>query len=140
MRETEASTGQVAEEKTKMTKTKSLTLTDLRPALLTGALLILALLLSACSERRADRVAFDGVYFRSTASKVDKARDQFEITVSPASSSIEGAREAGRYEATRYCIDNFGTSDMAWVNGPDAEDGRLTIANDRLILRGACTP
>ncbi|MEL6451079.1 MAG: hypothetical protein AAFQ19_07445 [Pseudomonadota bacterium] len=123
-----------------MTKISTLTLTDLRPALLTGALLIAALLLSACQERRADRVAFDGVFFRSTSGKVDQQRDVFEVTVSPASSSLDGAREAGRYEATRYCIDNFGTSDITWSDGPDAEDGTLTIDNDRLILRGTCTP
>lgn len=123
-----------------MTKTRTLTLSDLRPVVLTGAMLIAALLLSACNERRADKVAFDGVFFRSTASKVDKQRDVFEITVSPASSSIEGAREAGRYEATRYCIANFGTSDVVWTEGPDAEDGTLRIANDRLILTGTCTP
>lgn len=140
MRKTDASKGTVAVEKTKMTKTRTLTLTDLRPALLTAALLIAALMLSACSGRKADRVAFDGVFFRSTAGKVDKQVDQFEITVSPASASIDGAREAGRYEATRYCIRNFGTSDVAWTEGPDAEDGTLTIANDRLILRGTCTP
>ncbi|WP_415402579.1 hypothetical protein [Tateyamaria sp. SN3-11] len=121
-----------------MTKTKSLTLTDLRPALLTGALLIAVLALSACAERRADRIAFDGVFFRSTASKVEKDRSEFEIGVSPVSASLEGAREAGRYEATRYCIDNFGTSDINWVEGPDAEDGTLRISGDKLVLRGAC--
>ena len=123
-----------------MTKTKSLTLNDARPALLTGALLIAALLLTACAERRADTVAFDGGFFRSTASQVGKPRDVFEVTVSPASSSIEGAREAGRYEATRYCIENFGTSAVDWTEGPDAEDGTLRTANDRLILTGTCTP
>ena len=54
--------------------------------------------------------------------------------------SLDGAREAGRYEAIRYCIANFGSSDIAWTEGPDAEDGTLTIANDRLLLRGTCTP
>lgn len=123
------------------TTTKARTLPDLRPALLTGALLIVALLLSACSgDRRADRVAFDGVFFRSNASKVDRKRDRFEVSVSPVSASLEGAREAGRYEAIRYCIENFGSSDIEWTDGPDAEDGTLTIANDRLLLSGACAP
>ena len=62
------------------------------------------------------------------------------MSVGPASASLEGAREAGRYEAIRYCIDNFGSSDITWIAGPDAEDGTLTIANDRLQLRGTCTP
>lgn len=126
---------------TETTKTKTRTLPDMAPALLTGALLVAALLLSACAgERRADRVAFDGVFFRSNASKIDRKRDRFEVTVSPASASLDGAREAGRYEAIRYCIENYGSSDIDWLDGPDAEDGTLTIANDRLLLRGICAP
>lgn len=123
-----------------MTKIKALALTDKRPVLLTGLFLVAALLLTACAERRADRVAFDGVFFRSNASKVDRQRDQFEISVSPVSSSLEGAREAGRFEATRYCIAEFGSSDIDWIDGPDAEDGTLRISGDKLLLRGTCTP
>lgn len=123
------------------TRARTLTLSELRPSLLTTAVLVAALLLSACAaERRADRVAFDGVFFRSNASKIDKKRDRFEVSVSPASASLDGAREAGRYEAIRYCIDNYGSSDIDWLDGPDAEDGTLTIANDRLLLRGICAP
>ncbi|WP_299280402.1 hypothetical protein [uncultured Tateyamaria sp.] len=118
----------------------SMTTFSLRNARMTGALLIAGLLLSACAERRADRVAFDGQFFRSSSSKVDRQRDQFEVSVSPVSASLEGAREAGRYEATRYCIRSFGTSNIDWVNGPDAEDGRLRISGDKLLLRGACAP
>ncbi len=124
-----------------MTKTKTLTLPDLRPALTLAILLIAALLLTACSgERRADRVAFDGQFFRASAKKVDKQRLDFEVTVRPVSASLEGAREAGRYEATRYCVGNFGSSNIDWTSGPDAEDGRLLVSNDRLLLTGTCAP
>ena len=123
-----------------MTKTKSLVRTDMRPALWFSLLLMAVLLLSACDGVRADKVAFDGVYFRSTSTAIEKQRDFFEIKTTPASSSLDGAREAGRYEATRYCIENFGTSNMAWINGPDAENGSLTIDDDSLILRGTCEP
>ena len=92
------------------------------------------------SAQRKRFVAFDGVFFRSTSSKLDKLRADFEVTVSPVSASLEGARDAGRYEAIRYCIKNFGSSDISWIAGPDAEDGTLTIAGDRLVLRGTCTP
>ncbi len=121
-------------------RTKTLPRVSPSPVVLTALLLIAALMLSACAERKADRVAFDGVFFRSNASKLDKKRDRFEVSVTPASASIDGAREAGRYEAVRYCIANFGSSEIAWVDGPDAEDGTLTIANDRLLLRGVCDP
>lgn len=123
-----------------MTKIKSLALTDMRPALWMGVALAALLLVSGCNGARADKVAFDGVNFRSNASAIDKQRDFFEISVKPASSSIDGAREAGRYESTRYCIENFGTSTVDWLQGPDAAAGTLNIVNDSLILRGTCKP
>lgn len=123
-----------------MTKIRSLALTDTRPVFWFGMLLMIGLIMSGCARLRGDQVAFDGVTFRSSSSAIERQRDFFEVTVTPASSSIAGAREAGRFEATRYCIENFGSSDMTWVLGPDAEDGTLLIDNDRLILRGNCTP
>jgi len=122
-----------------MTKTMTLSGNDLRPARMVALLLVAAVLLSACSgERKADRIAFDGQFFRASAKKVDKQRLNFEVTVRPVSASLEGARAAGRYEATRYCVGNFGTSDVTWINGPDGADGTLRIANDRLTLLGTC--
>ena len=112
-----------------------MTKTSMLPLVLIGALA-----LSACQERRADRIAFDGVFFRSSSSKVDGVREEFQVSVGPASASMDGARAAGRHEATRYCIRNFGSSDIRWLQGPDAEDGTLTIVNDRLLLRDTCTP
>jgi len=124
-----------------MTQTKTLTTVRRRPALLTTTMLAATLLLAACSgERRAERVAFDGQFFRASAKKVDRQRLNFEVTVRPVSASLAGAREAGRFEAIRYCIGNFGTSNIDWTNGPDAEDGTLRIANDRLLLLGTCAP
>ncbi|MEL6465340.1 MAG: hypothetical protein AAFQ58_10270 [Pseudomonadota bacterium] len=124
-----------------MIKTKTLELAEIRPAMFTGLMLIAILLLSACGvDRQANRVAFDGVFFRASSSKVDRQRDQFEVGVSPVSASLAGAREAGRYEAIRYCIGQFGSSDIEWIEGPDAEDGTLRINGDKLLLRGTCTP
>jgi len=124
----------------KMIKIKTLTLTDMRSTLLVVTVLLAALMLTACEQRKADKIAFDGVYFRSTANKLDKKRYRFEVSVAPASSSIAGAREAGRYEATRFCIENQGTSRVDWQDGPDAPDEALIINNDRLVMRGTCAP
>ena len=112
-----------------------------RQIYLTALFVIAALVLSACTgERRSERVPFDGQFFRATAKKQDKQRLNFEVAVRPVSASLDGAREAGRYEAIRYCIGNFGTSNINWSDGPDAEDGTLRIANDRLLLLGTCAP
>lgn len=97
------------------------------------------LTLAACGLNE-NRPTFDGKLFRAKLSKVDKQRDQFSVTVSPVSQSLDGAREAGRYEATKHCIAQFGTSDIVWVNGPDGEEGTLIVTDDKLQLRGACKP
>ncbi|MEO1464398.1 MAG: hypothetical protein AAFU82_19190 [Pseudomonadota bacterium] len=108
-------------------------------AFLWTALIVAALILTACGQRR-EQITFDGQAFRANLNRVDGLRDTFTIEVSPASASIEGAREAGRYESTVYCIDQYGTSDVEWVLGPDDPDEELQIENDRLILQGTCAP
>ncbi|MBR9651270.1 hypothetical protein [Thalassovita aquimarina] len=106
-------------------------------------LLLAAGLLAGCGVRdkiRGDnnRVAFDGIYFKSrlTAEKDDKMA--FAIAVAGASQNLEAAREAGRFEATKYCVTNFGNSDVDWTAGPDAPAENLSLANDTLSLAGRC--
>ena len=41
--------------------------------------------------------------------------------VNGVSASLDGAREAGRHEGTKFCIDAFGTSKINWKVGPDTE-------------------
>ena len=104
-----------------------------------GVLIACAFALSACSERREERVLFEGEYFRANASRVDRDdRTSFSVQVAGISRSFEGALEAGRYEATRYCVQQFGTSDIIWIEGPDDDAETLDIKNDRLTLRGSC--
>ncbi|MEP3920987.1 hypothetical protein [Ascidiaceihabitans sp.] len=100
-------------------------------------ILAVAATLAACNKKE-DAIAFDGQFFRAKLAKVDKQRDQFTVTIGPVSSSLDGAKEAGRYEATRYCIEQFGTSDKTWVIGPDSPNEQLRIEGDKLVLRGAC--
>ena len=66
------------------------------------------------------------------------ARDEFTVTARPVSASLEGAREAARYEATVYCVNRYGRSDIAWTVGPDSPDAALPIADDTLTLAGRC--
>ncbi len=98
---------------------------------------LIAALVAGCGGRQ-DRFAFDGQYFRSKAARVEGDRRQFIISVRPASASLEGAVEAGRYESTKYCIENYGNSAVDWVVGPDQDLGTYRIENDTLLLRGAC--
>ncbi len=96
-----------------------------------------AALVAGCGPRK-DRLSFDGQYFRAKVSKIEKDRQRFNVTIKPASISLKGALEAGRYEATRYCIVQYGNSAIDWVLGPDQEPGTYTIVNDQLVLSGVC--
>ncbi|MFC3615741.1 hypothetical protein ACFORG_18455 [Lutimaribacter marinistellae] len=95
---------------------------------------------AGCGERRENRVLFDGLYFPSKAAAVDKkvSLADFTVTVQDATQSLDAAREAGRYQATRYCIDNFGTSRVDWVVGPDSDASQLRIVDGDLVFRGTC--
>ncbi|MDA7963068.1 hypothetical protein [Ruegeria sp.] len=100
------------------------------------------LLVSACggSGATSDRLLFDGKSFRASAKPVDKkaAPGQFRVTVSGVSASLDGAREAGRHEGTRFCIQNFGSSRIVWTVGPDTEPQKLRIEKDKLTFAGTC--
>lgn len=95
--------------------------------------------ITACDRLVEDnRVAFDGIYFSSKVSFDKAQQENFEIVVRRATQSVDGAREAGRYEATIYCVRNFGTSDVDWVLGPDAD--QIQITDGDLYLKGTCRP
>lgn len=104
--------------------------------LLPGAL-IAATTFAGCSNND-DRIAFDGQYYRAKLSKVDKQLDVFSVAVRPVSASLAGAREAGRYEATAYCVNTYGSSQIDWTAGPDAPEETLRVEDDTLVLQGRC--
>lgn len=102
---------------------------------------VMLTVMSACSvTSSSDRILFDGKYFRANARSVDKRAKptDFTVTVNGVSESLDGAREAGRYEATRFCVQNFGSSKIDWQVGPDSEPQTLRIENDKLTFAGKC--
>ena len=105
----------------------------------TSNLMIVALItagvVAGCTAEE-DRILFDGKYFRTKISKVDKQRDVFLVTVRDPSKSIDGAREAGRHAGIAHCVENFGSSDIDWAVGPD--DEQLRIADKKLVFQGTC--
>ena len=94
------------------------------------------LLLFGCSARvNENRVAFDGFIFNSKL-KVGLNKKDFEITVLRANRSLSGAKEAGRYEATIYCVNKFGTSDIVWDLDP--EDVSEVSSGKSILIKGRC--
>ena len=97
------------------------------------------LIMMGCSnpfELEENKVSFEGYYFSSKLSQSKLDERSFDLTVKRANRSLSGAREAGRYEATKFCIKNFGTSDIKWVLGPD--DQSIGLTGKVLNLTGQC--
>lgn len=110
-------------------------------AVRTLTLLICAgLALAACTNRnKDDQFAFNGIHFQSKSDKVSKdVRERFYVNVKRANQDLAAAREAGRYEGTRYCIAEYGTSRIDWVVGPENE--ATVPVDDVLRLEGICRP
>lgn len=94
-------------------------------------------LLGACTLAQ-NRILFDGQFYNASVRKVDRQLDVFTVTAKPVSKSLQGAREAGLYEGTSYCVRTYGSSDIVWTAGPDAAEGQLNIDKDTLTLQGRC--
>lgn len=106
-----------------------------------GAMLLLAVAVG-CTKREDKQIAFDGQFFKVKSSTVDKkvTLADFTVTIWKVSQSLDGAREAGEYEGTRYCIKNYGTSKIDWSVGPETEPQNLRIVDDTLTFAGRCDP
>lgn len=110
----------------------------------TFALLLSATALAGCGDgvrqsfRTKDRqIAFEGNYYKAKANKVSRdVRDHFTVDVARANQGLAGAKQAGAHEAKRYCIEEFGTSKINWIVGPDTES--LFPVDDKLKLEGTC--
>ncbi|WP_298969901.1 hypothetical protein [uncultured Roseobacter sp.] len=100
------------------------------------SILMLSGALMACTSE-AEKITFDGQFYRTDLDDLDE-RHKFQVTASPVSASLLGAKEAARYEATVFCVNEYGSSAIDWVIGPDDADETLPIANDTLTLQGAC--
>ena len=109
-----------------------------------GVAVILSFVLGTAScgslkNRKKTEFTFDGIEFKSKVNKVDKdERSHFKVEVRNATQSIEGAKEAGRYAATRYCIEQYGSSKVEWISGPDQENATLTVIDGDPWFEGIC--
>lgn len=102
--------------------------------------LVCAGLLAGCgnSQSSKQRIAFDGFYFKSSIKAVKEDPRMFDVTVKGAAQSREGAEDAGRYEATRHCVVNYGNSKLEWLVVVETEERDVRLEDDTLILRGKC--
>lgn len=103
-----------------------------------GLILIALTVLAGCAERE-ERVLFNGNYYPGKARAEKQDRRNFTAFVRRAGRGIEGAQQAVLYEATRYCLDNFGTSEIAWSGVPEGAKGpAYARSGDTVSVTGRC--
>lgn len=102
-----------------------------------GLGLVAILVVTGCAQA-INRPSFDGQFFRGSATKNGDRREEFSVRVRPVSASLQGAIEAGEFEAIRYCVTRFGTSAIIWDNGPDADPETIEVSGDSLTFTGTC--
>ena len=102
------------------------------------AALSAGLILSGCSPD-SERVTFDGNYFPTKVKGERGDRRSFTATARRAGRGVEGAQKAARHAATKYCIERFGASDIAWAPGKDGQDGPVFVrSGSRIAVKGRC--
>lgn len=94
-------------------------------------------ILAGCNDKK-DQMTFDGHYFRTKVAKVDKQRHVFTVRIRDVAQSLDGARMAGHHEGVAYCVENYGSSDIAWDVGPDTPVDQLQIVDNTLVFQGVC--
>lgn len=102
------------------------------------AVAALMIVVAGCSARE-ERMLFDGNYYPADSGAVSQDRLDFTASVTRASQGMDGAQRATVHEATRYCVNTFGTSRIDWANVPAGSDGPAFARNgDRVSASGRC--
>jgi uncharacterized protein YceK len=97
-----------------------------------------ALAISGCSRLGRSTTLYDGQYYSAKARNTGDDKHDFTVTVRPVSNGLEGARQAGHHEGTKYCIRQYGVSSIDWTVGPDTPDTQLAFDDSTLTFVGRC--
>lgn len=107
-------------------------------------LLILALTLSVASCGLLSRDKSRGAEserelpFKAKLSAGDDRRN-IAVAVEHRGAGVAEVRESVRFEATKYCLLNYGGSDAAWQISPVSNDWAFTQDGSKLIFNARCT-
>ena len=107
--------------------------------------ILLGLSLAACERAKGvvsgqSGYAYEGYVFKGKLQRDSDDRANFSVTVRGASRGVQGALEAGRIAANRYCIAQYGNSDITWTGqSPDSETETVELLDGgTLAMNGRC--
>ncbi len=69
-----------------------------------------------------------------------RGSDRFRVAVASNGAGLEATRESVRFPGTRYCLRQFGTTDIVWTappGRPDAWTGTV-MSDGRVLYEGRC--
>ncbi|SFR54374.1 hypothetical protein [Litoreibacter janthinus] len=75
--------------------------------------------------------------FKAKLSSGEDKRD-ISIAVVNNGAGVEEVRESVRFEATKYCLLNFGGSDADWQISSVSDDWAFTQDGDKLVFNARC--
>ena len=103
------------------------------------SVICLAVAATASCTRNQERELFDGNFYKAKTKAVSKEdRKIFQTVVRRPDQGSKGALAAGEHEAKRYCLKNFGTSEIEWTRGPFDPQAALYAEGGSLTLNGTC--
>ena len=76
--------------------------------------------------------------FKAKLSTGEDKRD-IAIAVVNKGAGLEDVRESVRFEATKYCLLNYGGSDAEWQMSSVSKDWAFTQDGDKLVFNARCT-
>ncbi len=110
-----------------------------------GVCIAVVAALAGCSGTRnalnSQSYAYEGYGFKGRLQRDKADRAQFAVTVRGADRGVIGALEAARIEANRYCIAQYGNTDISWNGiGPDSDVSDVALTDGgTLELSGRCS-
>lgn len=100
--------------------------------------LVAGAMLAGCA-RNSERVTFNGQFYKQKSKAASRDnRERFVVTVRRVDRGYDGALAAGAYEGKRYCVQNFGTSEVEWYQSPLAPRGTVQPDGNKLTFTGKC--
>jgi hypothetical protein len=73
-----------------------------------------------------------------TSLSSQKNAEEFVVSVKNKEQGIKEVRESVRFEATKYCLLYFGTSDINWKISQITQDWAFDSNSEKLIFSGQC--
>jgi hypothetical protein len=77
--------------------------------------------------------------FRGTVDRGEDERDLTVLVEVTPDVPLDDFRESARYPVTRYCIEQFGSSEAAWETDPASGDWAVLFTERGAVLNARCT-